>query len=155
LIKNRRERREGSEMATEPGMITLTTSNLLSMASIGLTVLLMIVGYFKFVLGFAEKLAEVKRECVERIAKLEGQFQIMWGPLVNVLVKEIKQPIHVEKDGLLDKLNGCSKEMTTEELQRLRVILEQEMEERSAEWHLKYALLLGRVDTLLFERGHK
>lgn len=115
-----------------------------------------------------EKLNVVLKEQGDRISILElnltnanAKMGMFWSAVGGVMSSLIKQPIHARKDELMDKLvpEDLSDLPTCndEELMELRGILNDELttlrqikEPRS----LAYALAIGYIDQLLFDRGH-
>jgi hypothetical protein len=63
---------------------------------------------------------------VSRLTRLETQMSLFWPSAGGAIVKMLKQPIHLRKDTLLDKLRDCPDEMTNEELIELKGVLKTE-----------------------------
>jgi hypothetical protein len=90
-----------------------------------------------------------------RLTKSETKMELFWKSVGGVVSTIIKQPIHFEKDELMDKLTGKRDTMSSKELYRLREILTDEIGEFTAVKDPKamaYALALAYIEQILFDR---
>jgi len=93
------------------------------------------------------------------IPDMAAKMAIFWLAIEPSIKSIIKQPIHLRKDDLVDRFPS----LTDEELCELKDILQAEMQEFSTKKSdpvalsktLAYALMMARVDTVLYENGKK
>lgn len=117
--------------------------------------------YFGAILGLKDRIAEIIKSFGETNAKYEARFvaletkmELFWGAVGKVVIDMVKQPIHFEKDALLDRLK--TNVINGEELIKLKIIVEEEvveLRERKDPKALAYVLVLALIDQKLFEKG--
>jgi hypothetical protein len=91
----------------------------------------------------------------ERLIALETKVDLFWTAIESRVIEMLKSPNHLEKDELLDKL--LHKEITLQEAQTLRTILNEELthrEEMDNGMRLAYALMIGRLEQIIFQEIH-
>jgi hypothetical protein len=87
-----------------------------------------------------------------RIVAAETKMELFWNAAGSVVSSLIKQPIHFEKDELMDKLMGGP--INKDELCRLKHILHtevKELKETKQTQSLAYALALAYIEQKLFD----
>jgi hypothetical protein len=88
------------------------------------------------------------------LAELAARLDIFWMAMEPSIKAIIKQPIHFRKDELIDRFPN----LTNDELCELKDILKTEMHELTTNKDpkvLAYALMMARVDTVLYENSRK
>lgn len=97
------------------------------------------------------KLAGFENQVVARLVTLETKTSLFWKVVEEGVIDMIKQPIHFEKDKLLDNL----KSLSGEDLQKLKFMLEDELIELKKGKDPKvvaYVIMLARIDQRLYEK---
>ena len=89
-----------------------------------------------------------------RLTQNETKMELFWNAMGGVMLNLIKQPIHIEKDDLMDKLVDHPKEITREELNKLKVILDEELVELKVSKDPKviaHALAVAYIDQIIYD----
>jgi len=128
--------------------------------------------YFGAILKIKDKISDVAKECSESIAcikkdvlgqgtkyearfvALETKMELFWGAVGKVVIDMVKQPIHLEKDALLDRLKSNS--INGDELIKLKYMIEDEvieLKERKDSKAIAYVLILAMIDQKIWEKG--
>lgn len=126
--------------------------------------------YFGGFLTMRKELAESEKENLEqhtrldrdirelisaqtsRIVAAETKMELFWNAVGGVVSSLIKQPIHFEKDELMDKLMGGP--INKDELCRLKHVLHtevKELKETKQTQSLAYALALAYIEQKLYD----
>ena len=95
----------------------MTSETMISATAISISVLGLVFQYFAWILSIRKDMAKIS----ERLARQESKVELFWTAASSAISNMIKQPIHHRKDELMDKL--------TEDMQKKRVIGQEEMEE--------------------------
>jgi CheY-like chemotaxis protein len=153
----------------------MNVSEVISIASISIAVLSVVWQYFggilslrkemeKDCLGNLEAHAKLDRELRElilnqalKINSAETKMELFWNAIGSSIKDLIKQPIHIEKDTLMDKLMDNPKTITNQEIYRLKAILIPELTELKLSKNpscIAYAFTLAYIEQLLFDRAH-
>ena len=139
----------------------MKTELLLSLISLAIVIFGLLYNYFGVILKLREKIAEIVKHIGEANTKYEARFvaletkmELFWGAVGKVVIDMVKQPIHIEKDGLLDRLK--SNDINGEELQKLKFMIEDEvieLKERKDAKAIAYVLILAMIDQKIWEKG--
>lgn len=98
-----------------------------------------------------DKLSNFENQMVARLVTLETKTALFWKVVEEGVIDMIKQPIHFEKDNLLDNFANLS----GEDLLKLKFMLQDELVELRKKKDPKtvaYVLMLARIDQRLFEK---
>lgn len=90
-----------------------------------------------------------------QIAKMETKMELFWGAVGTSVKSLIKQPIHFEKDELMDKLIDHPELITPDEIYRLKEILNDELIELQNTKNnssIAYSLALAYADQVLLDK---
>jgi hypothetical protein len=91
-----------------------------------------------------------------RISRLEVKMELFWNSVGDVVKNLIKQPTHLRKDELMDKLlDKRDTNISNIELVELKTILYSELPElklQKSSQSLAYALALAYIDQILYDR---
>ncbi len=156
--------------------INLSVANIISIIAVLVSLISLLLTYFKWVADIKEKLGTLLplvtefKDMVKRlngmelavtkietsigshnIADMAAKLDIFWVTMEPSLKEIIKQPIHFRKDELIDKFP----DLNNDELCELRNILMDEMIDlkvRKDPKVLAYALMTARVDSVLYDR---
>ena len=119
----------------------MTNTELISSAAVAISLLGVIWQYFGGILAIRKDMAlattsnleahaKIEREMRDlitaqglQLAKAETKMELFWNAIGASVKSLIKQPIHFEKDELMDKLMDRPDLITKPELNRLKVIL--------------------------------
>lgn len=117
--------------------------------------------YFGGILGLKDEIARIVKTFGESNTKYEARFvaletkmELFWGAVGKVVIDMVKQPIHYEKDALLDRLKSNS--INGEELVKLKYMMEeevQELKEKRDARAVAYVLILAMIDQKLWEKN--
>jgi hypothetical protein len=105
--------------------------------------------------GIEQRLAIIETRLGNtNLAELAARLDIFWTAMEPSIKAIIKQPTHFRKDDLIDRFPNLS----VEELCELKDILKDEMQHLTTNKDpklLAYALMMARVDTVLYENNRK
>lgn len=104
---------------------------------------------------FGDRFTSFENQVIARLVAVETKTALFWKVVEDGVIDMIKQPIHFEKDGLLDRFKVNSKSLSGEELIKLKVILESEKKELLMVKDPKvmyYVIMLARIDQVLYDR---
>lgn len=91
-----------------------------------------------------------------RLSRLEVKMELFWNAVGDVVKNLIKQPTHLRKDELMDKLlDKRDTNISNVELVELKSILHAELPElkiQKSSQSLAYALALAYIDQILYDR---
>jgi len=91
-----------------------------------------------------------------RISRLEVKMELFWNAVGDVVKNLIKQPTHLRKDKLMDKLlDKRDSNISNVELVELKSILHSELPDlklQKSSQSLAYALALAYIDQILYDR---
>ena len=131
----------------------------LSIIAIAVTFLGVLWQYFGGFLAMRKELAGSEKELREliaaqnnRLVAAETKMELFWNAVGGVVSSLIKQPIHFEKDALMDKL--MEGHISKSELHALKHILQEEvadLRETKQTQSLAYALALAYIEQKLFD----
>ena len=145
---------------------------ILSLISLSIVVFGLMYNYWGVILKLKDKIAETAKGYTDAVARIEKDFtdqsklyearfvaletkmELFWGAVGKVVIDMVKQPIHIEKDGLLDRLK--SNDINGEELQKLKFMIEDEvieLKERKDSKAIAYVLILAMIDQKIWEKG--
>lgn len=130
--------------------------------------------YFGWVLSIRTEISKVTLDCKTeigagvsvineklanqdtRLSRLEVKMELFWNAIGDVVKNLIKQPTHLRKDELMDKLlDKRETDISIGELMELKSILHLELPElkiQKSEKSLAYALALAYIDQILYDR---
>lgn len=150
----------------------MTNTELISSAAVAISLLGVIWQYFGGILAIRKDMAlattsnleahaKIEREMRDlitaqglQLAKAETKMELFWNAIGASVKSLIKQPIHFEKDELMDKLMDRPDLITKPELNRLKVILNEELVELQRAKNnssLAYSLALAYIDQILYD----
>jgi hypothetical protein len=150
----------------------MTNTELISTAAVAISLLGVIWQYFGGILAIRKDMAlaattnleahaKMEREMRDMItahglqlAKAETKMELFWNAVGASVKSLIKQPIHFEKDELMDKLMDRPDLISKPELNRLKVILNDELVELQHAKNnssLAYSLAIAYIDQILFD----
>jgi hypothetical protein len=91
-----------------------------------------------------------------RLSRVEVKMELFWNAVGDVVKNLIKQPTHLRKDELMDKLlDKRETDISNSELMELKTILHYELPElkiQKSSQSLAYALALAYIDQILYDR---
>lgn len=91
-----------------------------------------------------------------RLSRVEVKMELFWNAVGDVVKNLIKQPTHLRKDVLMDKLlDKRDSNISNMELVELKTILNSELPElkkQKSSQSLAYALALAYIDQILYDR---
>jgi hypothetical protein len=91
-----------------------------------------------------------------RLSRVEVKMELFWNAVGDAVKNLIKQPTHLRKDELMDKLmDKRETDISIGELMELKTILHCELPELKAqksEKSIAYALALAYIDQILYDR---
>lgn len=153
----------------------MTNTELISIAAVVISLLGVIWQYFGGILAIRRDMAssattnleahaKMEREMRDMItsqalqlAKAETKMELFWNAVGGSVKSLIKQPIHLEKDQLMDKLMDCPDTISKPELNRLKDILNEELVELQHAKNnssLAYSLAIAYIDQILFDMNY-
>jgi len=151
----------------------MTNTEMFSGAAIAISLLSVIWQYFGGILAIRKDMSaaattnleahsKIDREMRElinaqglQLAKAETKMELFWNAVGASVKSLIKQPIHFEKDELMDKLMDRPDLITKPELYRLKTILNEELidlQQSKNNTSLAYALALAYIDQILYDK---
>jgi len=148
-------------------MPVLTEELVFSVFAMVVAVIGLLVEHFKFQAGLQERIKALEvntldvkdtrkdiGEIKERLKANEVKMELFWGAIEKQVADILKHPTEKRMDDLLDKLT--TKTITLKELEDLKEILKCNVEKKGKKSGevLAAALLIGRVEQLLYDVTH-
>lgn len=139
------------------------TETLLSIISVVIAFGGFLLTYFGYILKLQNLISEQKTELFAKLSNFENQMigrlvaletktSLFWKVVEDGVIDMIKQPVHLEKDGLLDNFQT----LDGEGLQKLKFMLQDELlglRKNKDPKIVAYVLMLARIDQILFEKN--
>ena len=135
----------------------IPSSQYLSIAAIVISLLGILLAYFKWIASVRKEISDLALSLEGRLARVETKTELFWNSVGPALLNLIKQPIHLRKDELLDRLFEKKEVLSDDELIELRTMLKIEMPdllEKKQDKSLAYALAMAYIDQVLYDRQH-
>jgi hypothetical protein len=102
-----------------------------------------------------DKFTGFENQVIARLVAVETKTALFWKVVEDGVIDMIKQPIHVEKDTLLEAFKADNKNISGDNLAKLKFMLEDELAELKIKKDPKvmyYVIMLARIEQVMYDK---